>query len=121
MDMMFGSYLTINEYMALSDENKEKCHSMVIELDFNPEEVVLDTTSVNYLEAETEGNVAYEQVYDENGTPYNYVNYIKFKIAAEESKVIKFYKKTAANDYTYPSTNGEPPKVNVKVEGENNG
>ena len=121
MDMMFGSYLTINEYMALSDENKEKCHSMVIELDFNPEEVVLDTTSVNYLEAEAEGNVAHEQVYDENGTPYNYVNYIKFKIAAEESKVIKFYKKTAANDYTYPSTNGEPPKVNVKVEGENNG
>lgn len=113
-----GSTLEISEYLALSDVDKEKCHSMFVELEFDPTEVVLDTTSVAYLEAKENNLVRYKTISETNEetnetNEYEYVNYIKFKIEAEESKVIKFYKKVASNDYTYPNTNGATPKISV--------
>lgn len=110
-----GSTVTIQDYLKLSDENKAKCHSMRILLEFNPEEVVLDTTSLIYLENRDTDNVTYQKV-ESSGQSYDYVKSIKFAIDAEESRVIKFYKKVAANDYSYPvSDSSEPPKVNVSV------
>lgn len=106
-----GSHLSIEEYLALSDENKEKCHSMNIELAFNPKEVVLDTTSTAYLNAVNENNVQYQEIQEDDGNAYNYVDYIKFKMDAEESKVIKFYKVIAANDYTYPTSDSQAQPV----------
>ena len=118
VDQAFDSYevgnmINVSDYIKLSDENKAKCHSMFILLEFDPEEVVLDTTSLAYLE--NRDNVDYKQI-DSSGNQYNYVNSIKFAIEAEESRVIKFYKKIAANDYTYPKSDStELPKVKVSV------
>lgn len=113
-----GSTLEISEYLALSDADKEKCHSMFIELEFDPTEIILDTTSSAYLEAKEKSLVRYKTISETNAETnetkeYEYANYIKFKIDAEESKVIKFYKKVASNDYTYPNTNGATPKISV--------
>ena len=110
VDTAFGSYqagstLSISEYLALSDAEKENCHSMFIELTFNPNNVLIDNTSSVYIVAKNQNLVGYETITDATtNQDYEYANYIKFKIDAEESKVIKFYKKVASNDYSYPAT-----------------
>lgn len=109
-----GSTLGISEYLALTEEQKNNCHSMNIELNFNPEKVVLDTTSIEYLEAKNNNLIGYVNIKGDDGISTNeYVNNIKFKINAEESKVIKFYKKVAKNDNTYPATGVTTPIVTV--------
>ena len=107
-----NSTITIAEYLALSKENKEKCHSMFITLDFNPEELRLDTTSGVYLTADkTVGSNELGYVTTNDG--FDYINHIKFKMEAEESKVIKFYKVDASKNYTYPNANGTASVVSV--------
>lgn len=110
-----GDTLSIAEYSNLTDTNKEKCYSMKVEATFDPEIVVMDTTSAEYINAVAENNVKYEEIEGEDGNLYNYVNYIQLEMGAEESKVIKFYKVVAANDYTYPKSNSQDaPVVLVK-------
>lgn len=131
VDTAFGTYLegstiTIAEYLGLTEEQKKNCHSMDITLNFNPEDVVLDTASVAYLDAKKENLITYTNIIEnttifdeatnsniEQSNEYQYVNSIRFKLDAEESKVIKFYKKIASKDYTYPNITGEGPVVNV--------
>lgn len=108
-----GSTLKISEYLALTDEQKNNCHSMNIELSFDPKEVVLDTTSVEYLSAKENNMISHVNIQEDDGNTYEYINNIKFKIDAEESKVIKFYKKVAKNDYTYPTTGTSSSIVNI--------
>lgn len=95
-----GSQITIAKYLELSDEDKAKCHSMIIELEFDPEIVRLDTTSGIYMKA-NQSEVEYEVLGSNNSS---YANKIRFKIGAEESVVVKFYKVDASKDYTYPNT-----------------
>lgn len=97
-----GASLTIADYLALTDEDKAKCHSMIITLDFNPEVLRLDTTTGVYLTANKDTDVEYQTIENKPET-YEYVNKIQFKMDAEESKVIKFYKIDASKDYTYPN------------------
>lgn len=102
VDTAFGTYaagsnITIAEYNALSAEQKANCHSMIITLDFNPNDVVIDTTTNMYLVAAATGET--EDVL-KNG--YDYIDQISFKVDAEESKVVKFYKIDASQNYTYP-------------------
>lgn len=106
------STITIAEYLALSEENKEKCHSMLINLDFNPEELRLDTTSGVYLTADkTAGSPDLGYITTVDG--FDYINHIMFKMEAEESKVIKFYKVDASKNYTYPNAEGTASAVSV--------
>lgn len=93
-----GSTLTIAEYNALLPADKENCHSMRITLGFNPNDVVIDTTTKMYLVAASNGDTG-----DVQKNNYDYINQITFNVEAEESKVIKFYKINASQDYTYPS------------------
>jgi len=102
VDTAFGTYaagsnITIAEYNALTAEQKLNCHSMRITLDFNPNEVVVDTTTNMYLVASANGDTEDVQ---KNG--YDYINQIVFNVEAEESKVVKFYKIDASQNYTYP-------------------
>lgn len=113
VDQAFGGYapnsrITIAEYLALPDADKAKCHSMIITIGFDPNKIVMDTTSNVYLIADSNGDTTY---IDKNN--YNYVNSIKFKIDAEESKIVKFYKIDASKDYSYPF--GENPEQVVNV------
>ena len=107
------STITIAEYLELSDENKAKCHSMFITLDFNPEELRLDTTSGVYLTADkTPGSNELGYITTADG--FDYINHIIFKMEAEESKVIKFYKVDASQNYTYPNVLGTASAVSVQ-------
>lgn len=117
VDQDFGAYqkgnqLTAEEYMAIaSDADKEKCHSMNILLTFDPDVVVIDTTSGVYLDALEKGLSTTTIGADGK----KYVNSVQFHIDAEESKVIKFYKKDISKDYTYPTgVEGEVSVVSVK-------
>jgi len=86
--------ITIEEYLSLSEEERKKCHSMIISLEFDPTKVLLDPTSEvfrNQISSE------YQEI---NG--YKYLKSISFKIDAESSNKISFYKIDSTKDYTYP-------------------
>ncbi len=106
-----GASITINDYLGLTDEEKEKCHSMIITLAFDSTVLRLDTTAGVYIDADKTNDIEYEILGTNPG--YEYVKKITFKIDAEESRVIKFYKVNASENYTYPNTNGTLPVVNV--------
>lgn len=94
-----GNEISIYDYInCLSDAQRDSCHSMVVTLDFDPRDVLLDTASGVYLRALESGNIAYENI---NGD--DYVNHLVLKVGAEESKVVRFYKVHAENNYTYQS------------------
>jgi len=95
-----GNKIDMNKYLALSDENKNKCHSMLVTLTFDPKKVLVDMTSEVYLKRVSTTTV--------NIDGYTYVNSITFKVDAISSKCVKFYKVNLENDYTYPNVNNEP-------------
>lgn len=98
----FGSYnvndrIDINTFLALSPANKEKCASALIDLNFDPNILLLDTTGSTYLKAL---DIEYQLLLG-----HNYVDFISFKIDANSSEVVRFYKKNAQLNYTYPVVN----------------
>ena len=98
----FGSYnvgdrISISTYLGLSAVNKAHCHSALIGLEFDPNLVLLDITNANYKK-----NVSFTQTAIGG---YNYVNSFIFKADAQSSQVVRFYKKNASYNYTYPIIN----------------
>lgn len=108
------SYYTINEsfdnyqkddeidytkYLELSDENKKKCTSALISISFDPNVVIIDTTSP-ILNIVKESDISTINI--DNTT---YINGIKFKLDALSSEAIRFYKKNPNKNYTYPIVN----------------
>lgn len=96
----FGNYTygwTLEEsvYNALSDENKAKCTSALIDLSFDPTVILVDVTSDFY---ENAYNYTTQII---NGKAY--INGITFGMDPATSISIRFYKVNAANDYTYPT------------------
>jgi hypothetical protein len=91
-----GDILTTDEYLALSNENKNKCASAVITLTFDPSVVVMDTTS-DILKKAT------YQTSNYNGV--DYISSITFNIDVLTSEEIRFYKRNVSNNYTYPIVN----------------
>lgn len=83
-------------YMALSSENKLKCVSKKIDLSFNPNTILLDTTS-NIIEESTYTTQTISSV--------DYINSLSFGIGPVSTMAIKFYKVNVANNYTYPFEN----------------
>lgn len=68
-----------------------------LEIQFNPNVIVLDNTANNFTELET----------TEIGskTKYEYINKIKVNVAQSDSEFIKFYKKDVKQDYSIPDEN----------------
>ena len=94
----FGGYLVGDKidsrtYRALSSVNKAKCVSITVELSFDPNEIVLDTTNsirgLNTLNTQTVNGVSY-------------ISHISFPMEALTSSEIRFYKLDYTEDYTYP-------------------
>jgi len=94
-----GDKININTYLNLSEEEKQKCYSAIVTLQFNPKDVVLDMTNSNYLFATS--------VNQTNVNSYNYINSITFNIEALSSTKVRFYKIDETKDYTYPIVNNE--------------
>lgn len=108
VDTAFGNYsvnqkITIDEYLSLSEENKAKCHSAIITLDFDPRVVTLDMTNPNYLNATSLQNTQLNS--------YEYINQITFKLDAISSTTVRFYKVNTDNNYTYPNHSFMPPII----------
>ena len=100
----FGSYkegdrIDTDTYLALSEEDKNKCYSGEIKIEFNPQEVLLDMTSEVYNKAKDIKTTLI------NGK--NYINGFTINIDAISSVDIRFYKVDVTTDYTYPNANNE--------------
>ena len=94
-----GQKITIETYLALSDENKNKCYSTIVTLKFDPNYIVLDMTNSNYLDS--------TKVTNTTKNSYNYINSITFKVDAVSSAKVRFYKMDETQDYTYPIVNND--------------
>lgn len=98
----FGSYavgtqLDLDTYLALSQANKDKCASAIINLSFNPTIILFD--NVNDIS---------DDIISSTTIPIlgnNYINALSFKLDAISSIIVRFYKKNAVNNYTYPIVN----------------
>lgn len=102
--------ISISDYLKLTDEQKQNCNSMTIQMNFDPTQVVIDTTSAMYMLAEDNDGHNIQAIPPDN---FTYVDSITFDIEAEESKVVRFYKNVVSNDYTYPGD--ETPIVEVTM------
>lgn len=91
-----GDVISISTYKNLSDSNKKNCISAIITLEFDPNKVVIDTTS-NIINNSEITNTFVNRV--------SYVSKIKFNVEATSSTSIRFYKKDKSIDYTYPYVN----------------
>lgn len=96
-----GDKIEINEYLNLSDANKNKCASAVIILTFDPNILRLDMTSEFYQNKISETTTLLN---DGN----HYVNSFKFKVSAISSSAVRFYKLNTNNNYTYPFVTPSP-------------
>lgn len=92
-----NSHIDIPTYEGLSNENKNKCASSIVTLEFDPTKILLDMTSQDYQEAES--------VTRQTINNHEYIKSISFKIDVLSSKQIKFYKIDTTKDYTYPNIN----------------
>lgn len=100
----YNAGTTINEnlYQQLGD-NKSKCSSARIKLEFDPTLFRMDLSSSVY----DENNVEYESVTTDTGT-HNYIKSITFDMQPKSSIMVKFYKLNIGEDYSYKVGNGTP-------------
>lgn len=106
-DYPVGHKIDIDEYLSLTDENKEKCASSIATINFDPNIVLLDMTTTAYLESIDTTKITIDG--------FEYINGLSFKIDALSSYRVKFYKVDSNNDYTYPFEN-ENSIVNIKFD-----
>lgn len=95
-----GDKITREQYLELSEENKEKCYSARVNLSFSPNYVLLDTTSNAYTNAITTTTT---QVNSKT-----YIKSITFNVDAISSKSVRFYKVDETQNYSYPGVTIEP-------------
>lgn len=96
----FGSYtinqkIDIDTYLELTDEEKAKCYSSIVKIEFDPNDILIDLTSESYQKA---NEVTTTLV---NGK--RYINSMTIPIDAISSVDLRFYKTDASKDYTYPN------------------
>lgn len=94
-----GDKIDINTYLNLSEENKKKCASATITLEFDPNLLLIDMTSNAYLRANEKTTTKIND--------YDYINKIVFYIDAISSEYIRFYKTDIGMNYEYPNENNE--------------
>ena len=96
----FGSYavkdkIDIDTYLGLSDEDKTKCYSSIVLIEFDPKEILIDITNENYQKAT---NVTTTMIDGKS-----YINSFTLAIDAISSADLRFYKVDTSQDYTYPN------------------
>lgn len=102
-----GDRINVDTYLALSEEEKKKCYSAVITLNFDHNKALLDMTNSNYLTAQRVGSI------NQNGDEY--INEIEFRLDAISSTTVRFYKVDSSQDYTYPNAAGTPSVITVTI------
>lgn len=94
-DYSVGDKIDIDTYLSLTEENKSKCYSARVEIEFDPKEILLDMTDEAYKRAM---NIKYETI-----DGIEYIKAITIQIDAISSESIRFYKVDPTQDYTYPN------------------
>ena len=95
-----GEEISSSAYRNLPSSEKENYASALITLSFDPHVVLLDLTSEFYQDAVSHSEVTIDG--------YQYVNSITFKVDPISSEMIRFYKKNASMNYTYPYGTNTP-------------
>ena len=98
-DYEIGNEINSLEYLKLTEENKQKCTSALISISFDPNIIILDTTSPILNKVE-ETDIKTTQL---DNTEF--ISGIKFKVDALSSEAIRFYKKNPTKNYSYPIIN----------------
>lgn len=106
-DYNVGDLIDGEDYLKLSDAEKENCVSTLITLTFDPTIVILDTTH--------EIMQKYTSIKTTNIDGMNYISSITFPMEAMSSDAVRFYKKNKSENYTYPIVN-KNPVVELKTE-----
>ena len=88
-----GDRITSDVYQELSDENKSKCYSARVNVEFDPKNVLIDVTDSTYKDGT---NVTTTKIDN-----YTYINKFSLSIDAITSIKIRFYKTDITKDYTY--------------------
>lgn len=92
-----GDRIDGDTYLSLSDENKAKCYSGEVTIEFDPQEVLVDITGEAYSQAKNIGTTTINGV--------TYINRFTIMIDAISSEDIRFYKVDITKNYTYPNSN----------------
>lgn len=130
-----GDEIESEIYHSLSEENKSKCSSMLVDLRFDPKLLRLDMTNAYYLASSKiggnyvskidmylvnkdfldfkENDLLTESEYNALSSnnkgnvsgPYSYINGFKVDIDAISSADVLFYKVDKSKNYTYPYIN----------------
>ena len=101
-----GDSIERSIFNTFTSEEKKKCLSQKITLDFDPHILLLDTTS-NILKS-----ASYQTTVVDT---YEYINRLIFNIDPMSTTSIKFYKQYPSNNYTYPIVNSSSI-INVYIE-----
>lgn len=95
-----GTQITRDVFLTLTKENQNKCYSQIINIEFDPSQILLDMTDNAYVSGISNTSI--------NIGENTYINSVKFKIDALSSKKVRFYKVDESKDYTYPIINETP-------------
>lgn len=87
-----GDQISTNDYMNLSETDRRKCYSAIVNIDFDPNIIKIDNTSSAFKYAYGIGETAIGG--------YNYINEFKYNIEALSSNYFRFYKKNKSMDYS---------------------
>ena len=93
-----GDTIESSDYIALSNTNKKKCIGQNITLDFDPSQILLDTTS-DLVDQSTYSTTLIGGV--------NYINHMAFPIGPLSTISVKYYKANTSLNYTYPIVNNQ--------------
>lgn len=92
-----GQKIDSDTYIGLTQDNKNKCYSAMVTINFDPREILMDITNEEYQKAINIGNTQIDGK--------EYINSITISIDAISSVNLRFYKKDVSKDYTYPNSN----------------
>ena len=88
-----GDFIDINAFLNLNNTSKSNCISKYIKLTFDPNIILVDTTS-SLLDNSTLNYITINNV--------SYIKEITIPIDALSSRELKFYKIDPSKNYTYP-------------------
>lgn len=88
--------IDIDTYLTLSDENKQKCRSSLVTIQFDPNVVILDMTDETYQQAT---NIQTTTINNKT-----YISGLTISVDAISSKSLRFYKVDPSHNYTYPNS-----------------
>lgn len=102
LNYQVGDQISLEDYINLSDSDKDKCYSAKVTISFDSRVLALDMTANSYLHPIE--NTVNTNTLDDN---YKYVVSYSFKLDTTSTEKIIFYKKDKSLDYTYPIVNND--------------